>query len=64
MEKVKVGQVWKDNDKRAGDRQIEVLAVDSEYALVVNIFTGKKSRILLKRFKPNSTGYTLIVNSK
>ncbi|MFM6154614.1 MAG: hypothetical protein ACKPE3_16730 [Sphaerospermopsis kisseleviana] len=59
-----MGQVWKDNDKRAGDRQLEVLAVDSQYALVVNIITRKKSRILLKRFQPNSTGYTLIVNSK
>lgn len=62
MTEVKVGQIWKDNDKRVGDRQIEVIAInDSEgKAVVVNLVTKKATKVSLKRFRPISTGYTLI----
>lgn len=62
MTEVKVGQIWKDNDKRVGDRQIEIVAInDSENkAVVVNLVTKKTTKVSLKRFRPISTGYTLI----
>jgi hypothetical protein len=60
MVEVKVGQIWKDNDKRVGDRRVRIAEITDDKAKVVNLETGKTSKIAIKRFKPNSTGYTLI----
>ncbi|MCL2174444.1 MAG: hypothetical protein FWB73_00215 [Treponema sp.] len=66
---VKVGQVWKDNDKRIdiyGERFVTVLEVNETFA-ICNSERNKrirKVRIKLSRFKPNSTGYVLIQEAK
>lgn len=62
MTEVKVGQIWKDNDKRVGDRRIRIVNIEDDKAIVINVETRKTSKITLKRFKPNSTGYTLLIN--
>lgn len=60
MIEVKVGQVWKDNDKRVSGRFIKITAVTDNTVTAVNIRTGKESKISLKRLKPTAQGYTLI----
>lgn len=66
---VKAQQVWADNDPRSKGRTLKVLAVadgkalcevltDSEMATISRV--GKTTRISLTRFKPNSTGYSLV----
>lgn len=59
MTEVKVGQIWKDNDKRVGERFIRILELDDKAVIVINIATGKKSKIAIKRLKPTAQGYTL-----
>ena len=60
---VKVGQVWKDNDVRhTSIRLVEVKAVTATHAECLSTSAGQKGRkvkIRLDRFKPNSTGYIL-----
>lgn len=60
MTEVKVGQIWKDNDKRHPTRLVEIVSISSDKASVINPETGKKSKIRLDRFKPNATGYILV----
>lgn len=56
---VKPGQVWKDNDWRMTyDRRVTIDRVDATYAY--GTCSGRKTRILLSRFKPTSTGYVLV----
>jgi len=63
---VKVGQIWKDNDKRGPDRYLIVCVVETEKAICLectkngNPVTKRKTRISLSRFRPTSTGYRLI----
>lgn len=57
--KVRPGQVWADNDKRASGRTMRVESVDSRYAMVVDS-RGRRSRILVERMRPTSTGYRLL----
>lgn len=68
---VKVGQVWSDNDKRSKGRRVKILEVHTEmadgrpfanpYAIVQHpLGWGRKTTIRLDRFRPNSTGYTLV----
>jgi hypothetical protein len=54
---VRPGQVWVDQDKRSDGRQITVLSVGDTHAVVKNV---AKTRVLLTRFRPNSTGYRLL----
>lgn len=70
---VKVGQVWADNDARARGRTLEVLEVGENHAVCkvltparfANVSTtGRTVRIMLRRFKPNSTGYRLLEDTK
>jgi hypothetical protein len=67
--KVEVGQVWADNDSRSTGRTVRVVAIEGDKAVVEtvtyskHVYVGggrKQSRIALKRFKPNSTGYRLV----
>lgn len=55
---VKPGQIWADNDPRT-PRTLTITEVDSGFAYAVSS-SGRKSRIRLTRFRPNSTGYRLI----
>ena len=57
---VKAGQIWKDNDKRVGERFLKILELQDDKAVVVNVETNKKTKISLTRFKPTSTGYVLV----
>ena len=59
---VKVGQLWEDNDKRCrhAPRVLLVVELLPNGAIVENIATGRRRPILLRRFRPNSTGYRLI----
>jgi hypothetical protein len=66
---VKVGQVWADNDARSKGRTLQVVEVGPVQA-VCEVLTvaryvsarqiGKTTRISLRRFRPNATGYRLI----
>jgi hypothetical protein len=61
---VKPGQIWQDNDSRyrrdTEIRKVEVLEVGETHATCKNYPSGKITKIQLKRFKPNNTGYRLI----
>lgn len=64
---VRVGQIWQDCDKRLrGERTLEVLQRLPNGAVCRVFFRGEPMRnkpttvILLRRFRPNSTGYRLI----
>lgn len=69
---VKVGQVWRDNDKRATDRTFRIRKLlpggstpDRPGFAVVVMLTpkqvrGREREIRLDRFRPNSTGYRLV----
>ena len=58
---VKPGQIWADNDKRSHGRTIKVLEVDETHALVQSpTGLGRKTKIRLSRFRPDSTGYRLL----
>ena len=69
MSEVKVGQVWKDMDKRMNNRRLTVIKVDAEYAYLVPEFQARlgtwkrMSRVKLRRMKPTSTGYALVQES-
>jgi len=54
---VKPGQVWRDCDKRSGDRKVEITAVDGDFAYYEK---PKRGRIRLKRMYPHGTGYELV----
>ena len=62
--KIKVGQIWQDNDPRmqmmVPIRTVEIIEVGHSFAMCKNCETGKITRIKVSRFKPNSTGYCLI----
>ena len=65
---VKINQIWKDNDKRVSDRYLKVFKIEDSKAhcYVSNsedfqeTETPKTTKVSIKRFKPNSTGYKLI----
>ena len=64
---VKVGQVWKDNDKRGPDRYLKVRFIEDGKAScsectqegLVDYFS-RSTKISLSRFRPTSNGYRLI----
>jgi hypothetical protein len=64
---IRVGQRWRDNDKRSRNRVIEIIAVDATHidAKIVSDDlgpqrVGRKTRIAKARLKPTSTGYRLV----
>lgn len=59
---VKVGQIWRDNDKRSNYRTGRVIEVGETHARVDWGYT--QSRVKLTRFQPTSTGYRLIEDVK
>ncbi len=56
---VKIGQVWRDLDKRNINRRVKVEFVNSERATVRNVFGGNATYIQLRRMKKGSTGWAL-----
>src|SRR5258706_10107741 len=65
---VRPGQIWESCDKRDHGRRVKVKEVvrdgDTLYAVVQSpTGYGRKSRIRLDRFRPNSTGYRLVGTS-
>lgn len=69
---VKPGQVWEDCDWRNVGRRVRVESVDVSYAHCVTVMeTGgvvaarpRKTRILLERMRPMSTGFRLVEDAK
>lgn len=58
---VKIGQRWKDNDKRVFNRIGTVIEIGhTSQTCRIRWDGGKVSRISLKRMKPTSTGYRLV----
>lgn len=61
---IKVGQIWKDNDKRMYDRRLRVERVDDTYAYVSTKgamgWTLETTRILKRRMRATATGYKLL----
>jgi hypothetical protein len=72
--RVKPGQIWADNDKRSAGRQVRVVEVGNTYATVeayippaaqhLHSKPPRRSRILLTRFRPTSTGYRLVQDAE
>lgn len=55
------GQVWRSNDSRqARDITVLEVVIDDGYALVQSSVGAKTTRVRLDRFRPGSTGYTLL----
>ena len=65
--RVRVGQRWASMDWRdeiKNKRQsLEVVDVTPDYCHLLNLATGKTTRISLQRMKPGSTGYRLVADS-
>lgn len=60
--KVRVGQVWEDNDYRQTvRRKIKVLAIEGDHVVVQHPSgSGSRTKITLSRFRPTSRGYKLV----
>jgi hypothetical protein len=67
---VRVGQIWQDWDVRFRNQTPvykKIIKIEGEYAYCEGIKGNKiisRSRISLRRFRPNSTGYKLIKNNQ
>lgn len=65
-DEVKVGQVWKDCDKRMGNRFLFVLKLEDGKAVcslcdvLGAVTTQRQTRISVKRMIPGATGYRLL----
>lgn len=67
-QRVVVGQVWADNDWRSLGRTVRILEIDVS-RVTVEVLTERggekpskrrRTRILINRLRPNSTGYRLV----
>lgn len=56
---VRVGQLWKDLDKRMGGRIVKVISVSDGKASVETIGTGRTSVLSIRRMYNHSTGWHL-----
>lgn len=63
---VKVGQIWQDRDWRVKDRFVRVIDIKGDSATCQRCdrdgksLTHRVTSILLRRFRPTSTGYDLM----
>ncbi len=57
---IKVGQIWKDCDKRRCNRFIFVKSVEGNLAKCQNLRTSTVSRINIDRLTPGPYGYVLV----
>ena len=59
----KIGQVWEDCDKRFSGNPARkiILAIEEGFAICRSEPSGKTVKIALRRFKPTSTGYRVII---
>ena len=64
------GQIWEDLDPRTWNtkyrtrRRIRVVRVDSRYAYCVGVYSGRRTRISLKRMRPIHNGFELLEEPK
>lgn len=69
--KVKVGQIWKDRDKRCPNRYLRVIEVPDLNVVGARatlqpcrangqLISTKTTRILISRMRPSATGYDLV----
>lgn len=57
---VKVGQIWRDLDKRMNGRQVKVLAVAFGKVEVENQATGSRTKLSIRRMHKGATGWALV----
>jgi hypothetical protein len=60
---VEVGQIWQDNDKRAGERRLKVVHVGAARVSLRDLDTGRGTQVAVSRMVPTSTGYRLVRNA-
>jgi hypothetical protein len=60
----KVGQVWEDCDKRHEGRQLKIVYIGVIWVSAKDLKTGRRSTILRRRLRPNSTGYRIVEEAK
>lgn len=60
---VAAGQLWESRDERVKPaRQLRVIDVGDEHAVMENIETGRRTTVQLRLFKPNTKrGFRLVV---
>lgn len=59
---VRPGQVWQDMDKRMGYHRLRVVRIDGEHVILENIIRPDlKTRVLIRRMRPGSTGFQLVI---
>jgi hypothetical protein len=63
---VKVGQRWRDCDKRMGERYVHIVRIEGNFAVCASIRKGIRSeryvKIRLNRFHPCASGYRLVTD--
>lgn len=58
---VKIGQVWRDLDKRMRGRTLLVVSINETHAICSTAGGGtRRTKIRLDRFKKGSTGFELV----
>lgn len=57
---VKIGQVWRDCDKRSSYRQVIVVGMDTEKQKAQMSYHGRLSWVSVRRMYRHSTGYELV----
>ena len=59
--RLKVGQVWREMDKRVTNRRVRIIEIGPTHAVVANVHQPSLvTRIRIDRFKPGSTGFELV----
>ena len=63
---VRVGQIWRDLDKRMANRTVKVLAVDvtTGKAEVEGQLTGQRTKLSVRRMHKSATGWALVSDPK
>ena len=64
MNDVRVGQVWRDCDKRMNGRTIVIERVQGDYAYAKVVGSSRPTRIALRRMYRHSTGWELIKDAQ
>ena len=62
MDTPQIGDIWQDCDKRMRNRRGEIVSIDDTRA-TLKMGKGSKNitKILLRRMKPGSTGWMLVL---
>lgn len=57
---VRVGQIWADCDERRAKRNVKILRVSDNHALVENTKTKRETVVLCERLRRTTRGYRLV----